>query len=294
MNPKPIKTGFVLIPFIVILGIVLVTSCAGSSAITTSTHPENGNKSNIYPDALRVFVYNIQHGRGLDGEVNIERIADVIKAKDPHLVALNEVDVGVERSGNIDIMALLAKHLEMESVFGKNIPHQGGEYGNGILTNLPVLSYENLHLNMSEEGEQRGLLQTVVKFKGVKIAFMTTHLDHRSDINRQVAVEQIIEAKQNYPDIPIFVTGDFNARPGDGVIGRMKIHFNDTWDEVGEGPGYTIPAPGAIANRRIDYIFYSNNLVDEGEPALQPVHMEVINSSASDHLPIYGAFELIE
>jgi endonuclease/exonuclease/phosphatase family metal-dependent hydrolase len=230
----------------------------------------------------------------MDGEVNIERIANVIKEKDPHLVALNEVDVDVERSGNIDIMALLAEYLDMEPVFGMNIPHQGGEYGNGILTNLPLLSSENLHLDKPEDGEQRGLLQTVVKFNGVKIAFMTTHLDHRSDINRQVAVEQIIETKQNYPGMPVIVTGDFNARPDDGIIGRMNVNFNDLWDEVGEGPGYTIPPPAAVANRRIDYIFYTNNLVEEGEPALRAVHMEVIDSNASDHLPIYGAFEWVD
>jgi len=278
-------------PILFLLCIAVLVSCGNGSATTMPSEPDNGFTGS--ENSLRVFVYNIQHGRGLDEEVNIERIADVIREKDPHLVALNEVDVGVERSGNIDIMELLAEYLDMEPVFGKNIPHQGGEYGNGILTNLPLISSENLHLDMPEGGEQRGLLQVEVEFNGVSIAFMTTHLDHQSDINRQVGVEQIIETKQNYPGMPILVTGDLNARPDDGIIGRMKVNFNDVWDEVGEGPGYTIPAPAARANRRIDYIFYSNNLVEEGEPYLQPVHMEVINSSASDHLPIYGVFEVI-
>jgi endonuclease/exonuclease/phosphatase family metal-dependent hydrolase len=217
--------------------------------------------------------------------VNIERIADVIREKDPHLVALNEVDVGVERSGGIDITALLGEYLGMDHVFGMNIPHQGGEYGNGILTNLPLLASENLHLDMPEAGEQRGLLQAQVEFRGISIAFMTTHLDHRSAMNRASGVEQILETARGYAGTPVLATGDFNALPDDPVISRMTAHFTDVWNEVGEGPGYTIPVPAARANRRIDYIFYTNDLVEEGGPTLRAIHMEVIDSTASDHLP---------
>lgn len=283
-------TGSALLSFLTFLSISLIASCGTS---TTTSPPAQNNNSN-HKDALRVFAYNIHHGEGIDGEVDIERIADVIRQRDPHLVALNEVDVDIERSGNVDIMEILAESLEMEPVFGKNLDHEGGEYGNGILTNLPLLSSENLHLERSEAGEQRGLLQTVVEFKGIRIAFMTTHLDHQSDVNRQLAVQQIFETKENYPDMPMIIAGDFNATPDDGVIGQMNVHFNDVWDEVGEGPGYTIPVPKSAANRRIDYIFYSNSMVEDGEPTLRPIHMEVINSNASDHLPVYAGFEVVQ
>jgi endonuclease/exonuclease/phosphatase family metal-dependent hydrolase len=297
MISKPFKTFFILLPVFILLGITLIASC-GSSTTSTPPGPDNGNNGNGQHtgqviDTLRVFVYNIQHGRGMDDEVDIERIADVIREKDPHLVALNEVDVGVERSGGIDITAMLGEYLGMEHVFGMNIPHQGGEYGNGILTNLPLLSSQNLHLDMPEGGEQRGLLQTEVEFSGVSIAFMTTHLDHRSAANRAAGVERILETAQEYAGMPVLATGDFNALPDDPVISRMTAHFTDVWDEVGEGPGYTIPVPAARANRRIDYIFYTNDLVEEGGPTLRAIHMEVIDSTASDHLPIYAELELV-
>lgn len=289
MIKKFLPNGFILFSFLAFLAFTLI-SCEKS----TTTTPPGSDNNNFNEDTLRVFVYNIHHGRGMDDVVDIERIADVIRQKDPHLVALNEVDVNIERSGNVDIMEILAESLEMEPVFGKNLDHEGGEYGNGILTNHPLLSSENLHLEMSEEGEQRGLLQTEVNFDGTSIAFMTTHLDHRSDVNRQVAVEQIFETKDNYLGMPVIVAGDFNARPDDGVIGQMNVHFNDVWDEVGEGPGYTIPVPISSANRRIDYVFYSNSMVDAGESTLRPIHMEVINSTASDHLPVYAEFEIVQ
>jgi endonuclease/exonuclease/phosphatase family metal-dependent hydrolase len=264
MIPKPIKICITLI-FTLLLGIFLTGGCASNAPAEISSG--YGSTAAHSDDVLRVFLYNIQHGRGMDGEVNIRRIANVIQEKDPHLVALNEVDVNVDRSGNIDIMDMLSKYLDMDPVFYQNIPHQGGEYGNGILTKLPLVSSQNLHLDMPDGGEQRGLLQTTVYFNDIRIAFMTTHLDNRSSNNRQSGVEQIIEVKQNYSGLPVIMTGDFNAIPDDDIIKKMRAHFTDVWDERGSGPGYTIPVPASRADRRIDYIFYSNNLVGDNAPA---------------------------
>ena len=41
---------------------------------------------------LRVLTYNIQHGAGADGIVDLERQAEVIQRLKPDLVALQEVD----------------------------------------------------------------------------------------------------------------------------------------------------------------------------------------------------------
>ena len=41
--------------------------------------------------SLRVMSYNIHHGEGTDGEFDLQRIADVINARRPDLVALQEV-----------------------------------------------------------------------------------------------------------------------------------------------------------------------------------------------------------
>ncbi|MEX0928047.1 MAG: endonuclease/exonuclease/phosphatase family protein [Balneolales bacterium] len=242
-------------------------------------------------DTLRVFTYNIQHGRGLDDKVDLRRIAGVIKEKNPHLVTLQEVDMGVNRSDNINIINVLAGYLDMEPVFFKNISHQDGEYGNGILSSLPLISSRNQHFVQPEDAEQRGLLQTEVDFNGVTIAFMTTHLDNRSEPNRLAGVEQIIETKRAYRGSPVIVSGDFNALPDSPVHLRMKEYFFDVWEDVGEGVGYTIPP--AAPNRRIDYFFYTNNLVEEDRPKIRAISMEVIHSEASDHLPIYAEFEVI-
>src|ERR1043166_6137788 len=58
---------------------------------------------------LRVMTYNIHVGVGMDKKLDLQRIANVIKAQRPDLVGLQEVDRGVERTKRIDEIAEIAK-----------------------------------------------------------------------------------------------------------------------------------------------------------------------------------------
>lgn len=48
------------------------------------------------------MTYNIHHGEGLDGKVDLLRIAEVIKRERADVVGLQEVDKGVERTARRD------------------------------------------------------------------------------------------------------------------------------------------------------------------------------------------------
>ena len=48
------------------------------------------------PGTLRVLTYNIHHGEGTDGKLDLDRIARVIKAAEPDIVALQEVDQKID------------------------------------------------------------------------------------------------------------------------------------------------------------------------------------------------------
>ena len=58
---------------------------------------------------IHIMTYNIHHGEGIDGKVNIERLARVILDAQADIVALQEVDRGVERSHRIDTMARISE-----------------------------------------------------------------------------------------------------------------------------------------------------------------------------------------
>src|SRR5688500_1044104 len=76
-------------------------------------------------EPLRVLCYNIHHGEGTDGELELERIARVIRSENPDVAALQEVDQNTQRTGNVDQPAELARLTAMQVVFGKNIGFEG-------------------------------------------------------------------------------------------------------------------------------------------------------------------------
>ncbi len=228
---------------------------------------------------IRVMSYNIQHGRGMDGQVDIRRIAEVIVREEPDIVALQEVDRGVERSGGVDIPGKLAELTGMNVFFDRNIEFQGGDYGNAVLTRFPVLKESNSHLRMIREGEQRGVIHMVLEIGGRELVFMNTHIDYRRDDSERLKnIRQFREIVETYEGLPVIISGDFNDFPGSRTHGKMKEDFIDTWEAVGEGDGFTFRSDNP--DRRIDYIF-----LEKGK-GLVPKEAWIPETQASDHLPL--------
>jgi endonuclease/exonuclease/phosphatase family metal-dependent hydrolase len=240
-------------------------------------------------DTLRVLCYNIHSGRGVDDVYDFRRIADVIIESRADLVALQEVDSGIERSGNVDLMEVLAGYTGMEHLFYKNAEIQGGAYGNGMLVRHPLVEAANIHLPRVGDSEQRGLMHTIVDVNGMHIAFMNAHLDHRPpDEERLKGIGVILQMAENYAGMPVIVAGDLNDRPGSEVHERMSSRFTDIWEKKGEGDGFTYHTNNP--DRRIDYIFFSNAGADEAGYRLEPLSVEVLWSEGSDHLPLLATF----
>jgi endonuclease/exonuclease/phosphatase family metal-dependent hydrolase len=231
------------------------------------------------PAAFRVMTYNIHHGEGLDKKVDLARIADLIKQQQADIVALQEVDKGVERTARRDLPAELASLTGLTCVFSNNFHFQGGEYGNAVLTRFPVRRCANTHYRMLRPGEQRGILQLVLDVHGRELVFMNTHIDYRpDDTERLLNVAEIADLIQRYRGHPMILCGDFNDTPGSRTCRLLAEHFTDVWATAGSGPGFTIPAERP--RKRIDFIWVSN-----GAP-LTPVKAWVPQSPASDHLPV--------
>lgn len=233
---------------------------------------------------FRVMTYNIHHGEGLDKSIDLERIAKLILSERADIVALEEVDKGVQRTARRDLPAELAKLTGMTCLFTNNFHYQGGEYGNAILTRFPVQSWTNLHYRMIRQGEQRGLLQARLSIHGRALVFMTTHIDYRKDDTERLSnVEEMFSVAAGYGSVPLLVAGDFNDYPNSRVWNRMSERFEDSWKLVGIGEGLTIPAEAHKS--RIDYIW-----VRKGS-AMAPRKAWVPTSEASDHLPLVVEFD---
>jgi endonuclease/exonuclease/phosphatase family metal-dependent hydrolase len=232
---------------------------------------------------FRVMSYNIHHGEGLDGKVDLERIVELIKKERADIVGLQEVDKGTERTSRRDFPAELAALSGMSCVFRNNYHYQGGEYGNAVLTRFPVKQATNLHFKMLRPGEQRGILQLVLDVHGREVVFMNTHIDYRADDSERLSnAAEVKELVKLYQGKPILMTGDFNDVPGSRTYDRFAELFTDAWIEAGQGNGFTIPA--AKPTKRIDFIW-----VSKGAP-IKPLKLWVPDSKASDHLPVVGEF----
>ncbi|MDX9753962.1 MAG: endonuclease/exonuclease/phosphatase family protein [bacterium] len=228
---------------------------------------------------LRVMSYNIHHAEGMDGQVDVERIAAIIRDASADLVALQEVDRGVERSHRIDIPAKLAELTGMHAAFFKNIDHQGGEYGNAILSRFPIQKAENRHYHMLHSAEQRGLLHAWIDVPGRPLLFLSTHLDfRREDAERLENAKEITKVREANTTLPAILCGDFNDHPNGRLHQAMKTAWLDAWEAAGEGDGFTYSSQDPKS--RIDYIY----LTQDSGWTVQAIR--VIPTEASDHMPL--------
>lgn len=227
---------------------------------------------------LRVMTFNIHHGADADDRMRVEEMAEVIRAEGVDLVLLQEVDRGVERSDRRDVIAELSEMSGLPHIaFGKNIDHQGGDYGNGILSRHPIVRWDNLHLRQEKpDRERRGVLHAVVQVDGRQIAVLATHLDAGDADERRISADEIVEQLlPRYEELPILFGGDLNEGPEGYVHRRLSEHLEDVW-QAGEGDGFTVPVHEP--RRRIDFLFHSPDLVTDTA--------YVVATDVSDHLPV--------
>ena len=234
---------------------------------------------------MRVMTFNIHHGVGTDGRLDLNRTANVIRAAVADVVGLQEVDRHFgARSDFVDQATWLAAHLGMRVVFGANLdldPLVAGQprrqYGTAILSAYPILDWENAHLPRFDDHEQRGLLRARISVEGLEMQAYNTHLQHDDAAERLIQAEAVA-GLIGEPDDPVILVGDLNATPRAPEIRVLTDTLVDVWRAVGAGAGYTHPS--GRPNRRIDYVMQSTDVV---------AHAIAVNGArptASDHRPV--------
>jgi endonuclease/exonuclease/phosphatase family metal-dependent hydrolase len=239
----------------------------------------------VKPLRLRVLCYNIHHAEGVDGKLDVPRIARVILSVKPDLVALQEVDQKTKRTQKVDQLAELARLTKMKSAFGPNIDFQGGRYGNAILSRFPIARHKNHHLPNIDSGEQRGVLESEIKVsKEESILFMATHFDHRRpDAERRASAKFINQMMGKHESTPAILAGDFNDVPNSPTLKEIS----KLW--VRTNPEITPTVPVTKPVRQIDYIFV------RPKERWKVVETKVLDEAvASDHRAILAVIELVD
>jgi len=239
---------------------------------------------------LRILCYNIHYGQGTDGKYDVERLARVISRTQPDLVALQEVDVGVKRSGRVHQARRLGELTGMAVRYGPTQHYQGGLYGNAVLTRLPVLDVHIQPLPYTAATPEkttypRGAIAVTLKGRnGMPLRFISTHFQHNLAADRLAEAVAINEHFAGPADaLPTILAGDMNATPDSEPVRRLLTRWSHATDDP------TVPtAPSRNPRSRIDYIFY------RAAPHLKLTRSEVIAEEiASDHRPVLAVFQVV-
>ncbi len=187
-----------------------------------------------------IVTWNIQCGRGVDGRVDLARIADVIRGMgDPDVVCLQEVSRHMPEAdggAGTDQVAVLGGLLPgHRPFFGPCLDRAGKHadarecFGNLVLSRLPALSIFRHHLPQpAQDGLKhmpRQATELTVLSRSGPLRILTTHLEYHAEAHRRAQIERLhalhaeAVAIVRHPPDPT-ATGPYEAlaRPEDCVL----------------------------------------------------------------------------
>jgi endonuclease/exonuclease/phosphatase family metal-dependent hydrolase len=196
----------------------------------------------------------------------------------PDLLALQEV----VRSDELCQASWIAERTGMTATFGAASTKSVGEFGNAVLSRLPVKGSRLQRLTDASTGnEPRAVMTVDVDASGRRLSFSSTHLSYRFDEGwvREQQVGEIADFVSDHAsDFPPVVCGDFNATPASTEVRFMKglhalhhrsFHLFDAFEVAHpQDPGYTwsnanpFAAAEQVPDLRIDYVFVGVRAAD--------------------------------
>ena len=205
-------------------------------------------------------------------------VAELIKEMDPDIVGFQEVDEGCTRSKGVHQTSACAFFAGYPYfAFGKNIDHQGGEYGNAVISKYPILNAETVSYQViCPTDHNRSYMRLELEVEGKKVYFYNTHLTLQKNGEAEAEVQELC-ARMKEDEYAVAV-GDFNlyadkvaaiAEPDlialNGGAGRATLCTFSTKDPI----------------RSIDNILITPNFVVEREA-------ETHHGVLSDHNPLWA------
>lgn len=243
---------------------------------------------------LKVITFNIAHGKGMDGIVDIERQANLINSYKPDIVFLQEIDMYTKRAGDRNQIREFSKkvylpYCSMET----NITLEDGYYGDGIISRFPIAFSTNYLMPLTDlNHEQRGILCNRIALGTAKINLFSVHLSTYEDERILASKELMRIIRKIDKDEIIIIGGDFNV--GVTRLGKGKYTYEKREDyeeykilrkelqkiENTEDTWFSKLGQGCI-----DTIFYSKNI------RLRKFET-IATNGISDHEAIYAEFDI--
>lgn len=233
---------------------------------------------------FRVATYNVHKCRGLDQRVRLRRIAQVLREIDADIVALQEV-VGCGSLVYEDQARYVAEALGYYPAFGENRRHNGGAYGNLLLSRFPIVRSRNYDIT-TRGREPRGVLRADVRLpEGHVLHLFNAHLGtayrERGEQARHLTSLRIL-CNSELSGTRI-VLGDFN----EWIPGEATRLLSALFGCARQSPStHRRTYPCVLPLLRLDHIYFDDTL---------KLHRLELHRSrkalvASDHLPVVAEF----
>lgn len=259
------------------------------------------------PVTLRVMSFNVRYGTAMDKEnawpkrKNI--LVNCIRTANPDLLGVQEcldfqakyiaeqipdfdwVGIGRDKGGKGEMTAVFYR----KSLLEKN---DARHFWLSETPDVPAsVSWDSSLTRMAT------MLKFTHKPSSRPLVFVNTHLDHKGEQARQQGIGVIDAQTAAYaPDLPLILTGDFNAAGGLSKPHAIAIEkgFKDSWIETADKKGppvtwsnFEAPKPGT--DSRIDWIMYKGNI--------KPLSCETMTYNEngrypSDHFPVLAVLEI--
>ena len=270
--------------------LVVLFSLTGSHLPHRSPDAYVGEALTSKRASFRAVTYNIIAG---DGGKGLRGVADVLRATNADIIALQEVDKGTRRSGRVDQPRRLAKLLGMHHVFREHFKFKtGGYFGLALLSRHPIKQVRR----HSVADSSLAILEATVAFPAANVKTYVVHFhpyanplgDEVEATNRARRAE--LEKTRQLADKgskPALVMGDFNT-----LGAELSEEFVDACSRA--GPTWPTSSPkvpkavrwiAGISGVRIDYIWASKD-------RLTVLDCYTVDTDASDHRPVVADLRL--
>jgi endonuclease/exonuclease/phosphatase family metal-dependent hydrolase len=227
--------------------------------------------------AVRLATYNIKHA-SLKG---LPAVAAALAPLQADLVALQEVDIRVDRSGRVDQARELGRLLGLQPVFARAFDLEGGNYGVALLTRWPAIAERVTLLPSASDVprpdgvEPRVLLEVDLATPAGAMTVAVTHLG-LSSAERLEQAGAILAHLQRPRAV---LVGDLNEGPGEPAFERLASYFRDALAALPDRRTFPAEAPQLA----IDHVLVSPDLP-------LPAAVRRVPADASDHLPVVVEF----
>ena len=214
--PQPRRSGPRIAAIIIMIVAAIAGSVVGVGAIRTPAGQAQGTTLNgaalapaTRPSILRVASFNIHSCMSESGRLNPDLTAQTLQGFD--LAGLMEVRGSLTSTPQAQLLGDMLHQPWLFAPTERRFWHD--DFGNAVLTHLPVTSWERLPLPSIGESGSRNLL--IARLAEPAITVLITHIARHNDQDLQLKTIAEVFLRQT---TPVILMGDLNATSDNPVL----------------------------------------------------------------------------